>query len=239
MATTSLPAPEAQATISPFGRIIGVFFSPKATFEDIVRKPSWILPIALLTVFSLAVCFAINQRVNWRDFISQQIEKSPQAAQMSPEQKQQRIEGGAKFSPIFTYTIGLLGPIVGALIVALVLWGAYSLLGGANTNFATSFAIISHAWLTGLVSSVLFILILYLKPFGTIDLENPVAANLAAVLPEDSAKWLLALGKSIDLFTIWTLILLAIGFSAADPKKLRDRKSTRLNSSHLVISYAV
>ena len=225
MATTSLPAPEAQAAVSPFGRIVGVFFSPKATFEDIVRKPSWILPISLLTVFSLAVCFAINQRVNWRDFISQQMEKSPQAAQMSPEQKQQRIEGGAKFSPIFTYAVGLLGPIIGALVVALVMWGAYSLLGGASTNFGTSFAITSHAWLTGLISSILFIVVLYLKPYGTIDLENPVAANLAAVLPDDAAKWLVALGKSIDLFTIWTLILLAIGFSAADPKKLRGSKA--------------
>jgi len=31
--------------------------------------------------------------------MSQQIEKSPRSAQMSAEQKQQQIEGGAKFSP--------------------------------------------------------------------------------------------------------------------------------------------
>jgi hypothetical protein len=156
MATTSLPAPEAQAPISPFGRITGMFFSPKATFEDIVRKPSWVLPIVLLTILSIAVCVAINQRINWREFMSQQIEKSPQAAQLSAEQKEQRIEGGAKFSPIFTYAIGVLGPILSALVVALVMWGAYNLLGGASTDFGTSFAITSHAFLTGLVSSALF-----------------------------------------------------------------------------------
>lgn len=227
MATTSLPAPDAQSqpTISPFGRIIGVFFSPKSTFEDIVRTPTWVLPIVLLTIFSIAVCFAINQRVNWREFMSQQIEKSSQAASMSAEQKEQRIEAGAKFSPIFTYVVGVVGPILGALIVGLVMWGAYNLLGGANTNFSTSFAITSHAFLTGLVSSVLFLLILYLKPYGTVDLENPVAANVAAFLPDDAAKWLVALGKSIDIFTIWTLILLAIGFAATNPKKLRGGKA--------------
>ena len=128
MATIPIPAPEAQATISPFGRITGVFFSPKTTFEDIVRKPSWLLPIVLLTVLSLAVSFSINQRINWREFMNQQIEKSPRAAQMSAEQKQQRIEGGAKFSPVFTYGIGLLGPILGTLVVGLVMWGSYSLL---------------------------------------------------------------------------------------------------------------
>ena len=226
MSTTSVvPAPEAQPAISPFGRVMGVFFSPKATFEDIVRRPSWILPFVLLTVFSFAVCVAINQRINWREFMSQQIEKSPQAAQLSAEQKEQRIEGGAKFSPIFTYVVGICGPIVFMLVVALVMWGAYNLLGGANTNFGTAFGITAHASLTGLVSSILFVLILYLKPYGTVDLENPVAANLAAVLPDDSAKWLIALCKSIDLFAIWTLVLLAIGFEATNPKKLRGGKS--------------
>jgi hypothetical protein len=222
-----MPAPEAQSqpAISPFGRIVGVFFSPKATFQDIVKKPSWVLPVVLLTLFSIGVSFAINQRINWREFMSQQIEKSPQASNMSAEQKEQRIEGGAKFSPLLTWAIGTLGPIIFVLVVSLVMWGAYNLLGGANTDFATSFAITSHAALTGMVSSVLFILVLYLKPYGTADLENPVAANLAAILPDDSAKWLVALLKSFDIFTFWTLILLAIGFATTNSKKLRGSKS--------------
>jgi hypothetical protein len=225
MATTPVPAPEAQATISPFGRIIGVFFSPGKTFEDIVRKPSWVLPLLLTTLLSIGVSFAINQRINWREFMSQQIEKSPRAAQLSAEQKQQQIEGGAKFTPPFTYAIGVLGPFLGVLIIGLVMWGAYSLLGGASTNFSTALSIAAHAFLTGLVSSPLLILTLYLKPYGTADLDNPLAANIAAFLPEDSAKWLVALCKSFDLFTFWTLILLAIGFAAVNPKKLKGAKS--------------
>ena len=225
--TTSVPAPDAQSQpgISPVGRVFGVFFSPKPTFEDIVRKPSWVLPFVLLTLFSIGVTFAINQRINWRQFMTQQIEKSPRSANMSAEQKEQQIEGGAKFTPIFTWAVGVCGPIIFMLVVALVMWGAYNLLGGANTDFSTSFAITSHAALTGLVSSLLFILILYLKPYGTVDLENPVATNLAAFLPDDSAKWLVALLKSIDIFTFWTLILLAIGFAATNPKKLKSSKA--------------
>jgi hypothetical protein len=225
--TTSIPAPDAQSQpgISPVGRVFGVFFSPKPTFEDIVRKPNWVLPFVLLTLFSIGVTFAINQRINWRQFMTQQIEKSPRSANMSAEQKEQQIEGGAKITPIFTWAIGVCGPIIFMLVVALAMWGAYNLLGGANTDFSTSFAITSHAALTGLVSSLLFILILYLKPYGTVDLENPVATNLAAFLGDDSAKWLVALLKSIDIFTFWTLILLAIGFAATNPKKLRGSKA--------------
>jgi hypothetical protein len=225
MATTPVPAPEAQASISAVGRVIGVFFSPGKTFEDIVRKPSWMLPLLLTTILSIGVSFAINQRINWREFMSQQIEKSPRAAQMSAEQKQQQIEGGAKFSPPFTYAIGVLVPGLLVLFVGLAMWGAFSLIGGASTNFGTAFGITAHAFLTGLVSSPLLILTLFLKPFGTADLENPLASNVAALLPEESAKWIVALCKSIDLFSFWTLILLAIGFAAVNPKKLKGAKS--------------
>jgi len=228
MATTtavSPAAPEPQPQMSAISRVFGVLFSPQKTFEDIVRKPGWGLAIVLLTVLSIAVSVGINQRVNWREFMSQQIEKSPQASQLSAEQKEQRIEGGAKISPVFTYVVGALGPIVFALVIALVMWGAYTLLGGVSTNFSTAMAITSHAFLTGLISSPLFLLVIYLKAPGTLDLENPVATNLAAVLPDESAKWLVALCKSIDVFSIWTLILLAIGFAVVSPKKLKGGKS--------------
>ena len=235
MATTPVPspAPEAQAMISPFGRVLGVFFSPGKTFEDIVRKPSWVLPVILTTILSIGVSFAINQRINWREFMSQQIEKSPRAANMSAEQKQQQIEGGAKFTPPFTYAAGALGPIILVLVISLVMWGAYSLLGGVSTNFSTALGITAHAFLTGLISSPLFILILYLKPFGTADLDNPVAANLAALLSDESAKWLVALSKSFDLFTFWTLILLAIGFAAVNGLRLRPEFADRLFLHHI------
>ena len=229
MATTTVgmpdPVPAPQQSISGFGRVIGVFFSPKATFEDIVRKPSWLLPLALTTILSICVSVAINQRIDWREFMSQQIEKSSRAAQMSAEQKQQQIDGGAKISPIFTYCIGFIGPAFITLCIGLLMWGAYSLLGGVSTNFGTAFGITAHAFLTGLISSPLFILILYLKPYGTVDLDNPIATNLAAFLPADAAKWLVALCKSVDIFSIWTLILIAIGFAALNPKKLKGAKT--------------
>jgi len=224
MATTPVPAPEAQASISPFGRVIGVLFSPGKTFEDIVRKPNWLLPFTISIVLVVLVCVCLNLRMNWREYVSQQIEKSPQASQLSAEQKQQRIEGGAKYAPIFTYVFGVGAHVVIILGVGLVMWGAYSLLGGASTNFSTAFGITCHAFLTGLVSSPLFILILFLKPFGTVDLENPLASNLAAFLPDESAKWLVALCKSFDVFLFWTLILLAMGFAAVNPKKLKGSK---------------
>jgi Yip1 domain len=229
MATTPTPMPEVQAqpqaSIGPMGRIVGVFFSPKATFEDIAKKPGWVAPVLLTTVLSIISVIALNQRINWRDYIIQQMEKSPRAAQLSAEQKQQQADTGAKFTVGIVYVSGVLVPVCFALFVGLVMWGAYNLLVGAGATFSQAFSIVAHAGLVGIVSTPLFLLVLFLKPPGTIDPENPLATNLATLLSEDAAKWLVALCKSIDVFTFWTLILIAIGFAAVSPKKLKGAKS--------------
>jgi hypothetical protein len=226
MATVPVPMPEAepQATVSAFGRVIGVLISPKTTFEDIARKPSWLLPVVISTILSLAAMTALNQRMNWREYVAQQMEKSPAAANLSAEQKEQRVEGGAKFTPIILYTVGVVAPILSALIVGVIMMLAYNLLAGAGATFSQSLGIAAHAFLVGIVSTPLFLLILFLKPNGTIDVENPMATNPATFLPEESAKWLVALFKSFDIFSIWILILIAIGFAAVNPRKLKGAK---------------
>jgi Yip1 domain len=226
MATIPAPVTEPQAAISPLGRIIGVFFSPKATFEDIVRKPDWILPTALILLFSLVAIIALNSHFSWRDYISQQIEKSPRAAQLSTEEKEKQVEMSAKFSPVFAYVFGLVIPICGLLVIALVLWGAFNLMVGPGANFKTSLAIVTHAVIpASIVGTILFVTVLFLKPVGMFDLDNPIATNVAALLPDDASKWLVALGKNIDLLEFWKLVLLSIGFAAVYPKKLKGGKS--------------
>lgn len=225
MATAPAPVAAPEASISPFGRLVGVIFSPKATFADIVRKPSWLLPVILLAVLGAVAAVALNQKMDWREYMSQQIEKSPRTASLSADQKQRQIEAGAKFAPIGTYVFGIPAPLVVVLIVAGVMLGAYNLMAGGNVNYSTSLAIVSHAFVPALIGNLLFLLVLFLKPPGTLDLDNPVATNAAAFLPEGSAKWLEALAKNVDLLAIWITVLIAIGFAAANPRKLQGSKS--------------
>jgi hypothetical protein len=236
MATTPVPAAEPQAGISPFGRIIGMFFSPTATFEDIVRKPSWILPTALIIVLGVAGVVALNSHFNWRDYMVQQIEKNPRAASLSADQKAQQVEGGAKFAPIIAYASGLVAPVVILLVVSLVLMLAYNLMAGAGAGFNTSFSIAAHAFVpAAILGTILFITVLFLKPIGSFDLDNPVATNLAIILPEESAKWLVALCKNIDILEFWKIFLLGIGFAAVNPKKLKGGKAFTIAFSVFVI----
>jgi hypothetical protein len=221
MATTAVPAPEAQAPINHFGRIIGVFFSPKETFQSIAQRPSWILPVVLMTVLGVVVAFSLNKKVDWREVASKRIEESSRASQLSAEQKEQQIAMGAKISPAIAYAIGLVAPILLAVIVGGVMLGAYNLLGGANANFKVAMGIVSHAYVVTMVNSLLFLLILFLKPPGTVNIENPVASNVGAFLPEGTSKTVMALGTAIDLFSFWIICLIGVGFAAFNPKKLK------------------
>lgn len=216
-------APQAPAPISQFARIIGVFFSPKATFEDIALRPSWVLPVVIMTILGLGVAVVMNQKVDWRDVASKRIEESPRAANLSADQKQQQIEMSAKISPGFAYGFGVAWPILQALIVGSILLLAYNVIGGANARFGASLGITAHAYFPWILYSLLFILILYLKVPGTVDLENPIATNVGAFLPESTPKALMALARSIDIFSIWTLLLISIGFAAVNPKKLKGK----------------
>jgi len=225
MATTTIPVPdpasEPQQPVNHFSRIIGVFFSPSATFADIARRPSWVVPVILSTVVTLAAFAVMNQKVDWREVSAKKIEESPRAANLSAEQKQQQIEMSAKVTPYILYASGVLIPILFVVIVGAVMLGAFNLLGGANTNFSTALGIVAHANLVLIVSSILFVIILFLKPPGTLDIDNPVATNVAALMSGETPKWLIALGKSIDIFTFWVLVLIGIGFAATNPRKLK------------------
>lgn len=228
MATTSMPAPEAQSqpAISPMGRIIGVFFSPKATFEDIARKPSWVAPIILLTLIGLSLNIFLVNKVDWRSFSEEQLMSSPRGQQIPADQKDLAIQRGAKGNQYFCYVRGLTGTVCLGLLLALVYWGAYVLIGGARFTFGKSFAVIAYAMLPGGIRELLGIPILILKDPST--LGNPynfVGSNPGAYMSMSDPKWLSALASSFDAFVFWSLFLTALGFHCMDPKKVGMSKS--------------
>jgi hypothetical protein len=42
-----------------------VLFAPKPTFESIVRRPAWIVPVILGCIFFMAVVAVFTQRGGW------------------------------------------------------------------------------------------------------------------------------------------------------------------------------
>lgn len=225
MASPTVPTPEAPASANSFGRIFGALFSPKATFESIAQRPTWLAPLVVLCVLSTAIIAVFGQRVGWHDFMTRQIESNSRTAQLSTEQKNQIIAQQEKFAPFGAYGGVVIGTFVGAVVIAAIFLGVFNLTSGTKIGFKTSLGIVSYGWVPGIVAGLLGLLILFLKDPSTVDLENLVASNPAALLSSESPKWLASLLRSLDLFSFWMMILMAIGYSATNPKKISFGKA--------------
>jgi Yip1 domain len=229
MASAEAPTPATTGSDSSFGRIIGVLFSPKPTFESIVQKPTWVLPLILLAIVSIVLIFIFGQRVGWRDYMIRQDQQNSrtqkQMESMTAEQRENLINTQTKVAPIFAYVAVVLVPFIAAVIVGAVLMLAFNLVHGTKIKFVPSLAIVSYSWVPGLIGGLLGILILFIKDPSTVDLEHLVASNGGAFLSDDSPKWLLMLLTMFDLFAFWNMFLMGIGYSAADPKKLSFGKA--------------
>jgi hypothetical protein len=223
MATPPSTTPELAAEAAPIGeigRMTGVLFSPKATFDDIVARPSWVVPLVFLCVMAIAVIAVFGQRVGWRGFMERQFDKNPRTANMPADQREQALNNAVKFAPPITYATVVIATFLVPVIVAAVMLGAFNLLAGTRLNFKVALAIVSFSWIPLAIHGLLSLILLFLKSPDTIDLEHLVGSNPGAYISSDSPRWMMALLTSFDVFSFWVMILMAIGFSAANPKKI-------------------
>jgi Yip1 domain len=225
MSTNPLAVPESQPTSQPetgaLGRLTGVIVSPTRTFAEIARRPTWVVPFITLCVLSIIVSGLLAQKTDWRSFFERQDSKNPRFDQMPQDQKDSMLENQVKYAPKIAFAFGIVFTAVFVLIMTLVYWGAFNLFNGAALTFRQGFGIVSHAFVPLIISSLLAIIVLLVKPHGDVDPEHFLASNLAAFLPDNSPKWLEALGQSLELFWIWTMAMVAVGFSAANRKKIK------------------
>lgn len=231
MVTTTTPAPAAPVPgpTNSFARVFGALFSPKGTFGSIAKQPTWVLPLILMCVFQIALIATFSKQVGWRAFMERQNQSNSRVAkqmeQMTPDQREQMLNNQVKIAPIIGYVGAVLGPFIGALIVAVIFLAAFNLVLGSRIGFKTSLGIVSYAWVPALIAMILGIVIVFIKDPSTVDLQNLVASNPGAILSEDSPRWMVSLLGSLDLFSFWSMILLAFGFSATDAKKITFGKA--------------
>jgi len=214
-----------QAKLSAMQRIIGVFTSPGETFADIARAPSWIAAFIFLTITGFAISATLAQRVDWKEASRKQIEKSKfaqsQFERLPEDQRERAYENQARQAKVMRYVRGCVGSVLLIFIMGGIYLAAFKIGGlGIALKFKNARAIVSHAYLPLGIKELLGIPIVLLKDPSAIDPENFIASNLAALLPGDAPLWQVALGGSVDLFTFWCMALLAIGFSAFNPKKM-------------------
>jgi hypothetical protein len=215
------PEPSSDNAAPPLGevgRITGVFIDPKKAFADIAAKPSWIVPVVLVILISLAALYTYSTRVGWERGIRQTLENNSKVQNLPADQREAAVQMQIKFAPL-AYVFVVLGPPLVALIVGGVIL-LMCKMGGASLTFKQTFAISAWAALPALISGILTIVVLFLKNPDEYNPLNPLAFNFGAFMepPPNSGKFIYSLATSIDLFTIWKVLLIAVGISVAARK---------------------
>jgi len=232
------PAPE-QSGLSEAQRITNLFFSPTKTFTDLKRKASWIAPLILLSIISYAFMGAVAQKVGFAQANENQMRMNPKQAErmdaMPPDQRQRAMDIGVTFTKVIFYVYPLLIILFSAIIAA-ALMATFNFGLGAEVSFGTSMAIVMYASLTGAVKILLAIISLYAGASPeSFTFDNPVASNLGALVDVTQHPALYRLLWSVDIFPIWAIILLGIGFACVSKVK-RASAITTVASWYLLVT---
>ena len=225
-----------------FSRLAGVYFSPRETFEEIGRSPRVLVPIIVLIVISALVGFYLSKNLDLGSIVAGQLEKAVADGRITQEQMDNQVALVSKFAGIQL----IAGAALGSLAMTLLIAGGFKLVSGligAENRFKAIFAVSTYTMIAiSVVQSALLILVLHIKGPQEIDVTNVnslVASNLGAmlssVLEEGTLpKFFMRLAGWIDIFAIWAIALLAIGYSAVS-RKLKTAKA----ATWLAVAYGI
>jgi hypothetical protein len=168
--------------------------------------------------------------------MEQTFDSNPRTQNMPADQRARAVEQAVRIVSITSYAGAIVGTPVMVAVEAGVLLLIFNFFLGAHLRFKQVFGVTSYALLPMLVSTVLALVVMLLKNPDDFNLRNPLAFNVGAFLdPQSTAKWLVSLGASLDLFSIWVVILLAIGLAAAAPRLSFSKALTGVMTPWLVL----
>lgn len=194
-----------------------IFIEPGRTFQDLRRKPRFILATLIIIVLTTAFSFLFANKIGeegFRRFAQEQVEKNPQAASLPPEQKQKTVELNMTIFSVIRYLLPVF-IIFGLALGGLIYWLAIKATGGAANYWHAVSVYVYSSFAPGVVSMAANILILFLKSVDDIEIEagqrGLIHANPGYFIDGKQSPVLATLLGTFDFFYIWGLILAAIG----------------------------
>jgi len=223
----AMPPAEEPPSKSFLQRFVGVFVSPGETFADIVRKPDWIAPLVVLVLTTVAMMETMLGKIGVAAIVRNAILQSKQGAQMSADQIQQAVERGGGITAIVMHITGVVVVPIVLLIVAGIGMLIVSGIFGGSVKFKTAFSVTAYADLVAILGALMAIALILFGDPERFNPNNPVPGNLGFFLDAQStSKPLMALANSLDVFTLWFMALLGIGFAKAGSSEA-DRRSLK------------
>lgn len=198
---------------SSVGRLVAVLVSPVKTFESIRERPTWVIPLLVLVILAASVSLVAGPKVDWEDVLTTQMGGNGQ--EVSADQ----IEGMVDFYETWGVAISAgttaIGYPIGFLLFAGAFFVAFKILG-SDLTYVQSLSTVLHGFLPFGVSLLLSLpIVISAAEIGAEEIRSGsfLVSSLAAFAPEGASAVLLAFLGCLDFFSLWTVILLAVGFS--------------------------
>lgn len=204
---TTTPTPAKAGLWEDF---VDIFYQPSAVFER-RRDGQFGMALVLLVVISTILYFALRNGL--APIMDAEISKQAAAmAEKNPNVSADDIATARKFMEMSAMFGTIIFIPVGILIVAFLLWLAGKVFD-AKVAFAAAMMIVTYSQVPKVAEMVLnAVQGLFLDP-DSITSRYSVAIGPARFLGPDSNPVLMTVLGGLDLFTIWTFALCAIGLS--------------------------
>ncbi|MBC8183945.1 YIP1 family protein [candidate division KSB1 bacterium] len=192
--------------LSVVQKLVGVFFSPRDSFESIDRKPDWLVPLIVVVLITL-IFTMVTLPITMPEQMEKQRVKFEERG-MSDDEIDQAMAMGEKIGKI-SGPIGavIVVPIM-LLIFALIFWFVGNIVLGGQTTFKKMFSVYTYSSLIGMFGLLLRIPLILSKQTADVHF------SIASFLPADQSKtFVYNILKGFDIFAIWQYIVLAIGFA--------------------------
>jgi hypothetical protein len=231
---TDSPDTTAPAPLSLPARMLGVLFSPRETFENVVQFPRWfgVLAVSLLVLAGSHAWF-LSTDVGRQAGLDQQVAQMEGFGMTVTDEAYSAMKEQAKYAPVTqAVAILLMSPLFTVLIAA-VLFGVFSGAMGGQGTFKQVFAILAHGSVLNLVQALVMTPVNYFR--GSLS----SATSLWVFFPMlEEGTFVANFLGAIDLIIIWSVVLMAIGLSVLYRKKF-GTIFTSLAIVYLVIALAI
>jgi len=204
------PVAEAASVQKPMnfmGRITGMFSSPMKTLADIAARPNYIAPLIII-LLGVLILTQISLPALLSDSV-EAIEKSLERRNLPPDQMERAREIGLAYARNFSAISAALYTLIASILASAVLLFTGNIVLGGKANFKQLFSI--YVW-TGLIGVLGYIL---RTPLALSQGTMKVFFGPAVLLPAGAEQTtLFRLLAALDVFSLWRLALLALGFAA-------------------------
>lgn len=191
--------------LSVIQKMVGVFFSPKNTFEAIDRKPDWIVPLLLILILTALTTQLLTPKLLPKQL--EIMEEKWQEQGLSDDQIEQALAMTQKFSK-FSFFSGIIFTGLFIILFTLFLWFFGNIILGGQTSFKKIFSIYLYSYLILLLGGLITLPLMIVK-----ETQNIHFSLASLFYQESSGDLLYKILRSLDLFSIWHFAILTIAFS--------------------------